>query len=449
MSTATATVGAPAMSAPEEAYLQDVRGNRIKLLWILRLHWGAIVGQTIAIVATRWIMGINIPVPHLFGIVAIEVVANAAAEVLLERSTRVSDGAIASVMVFRAVVLTALLALSGGVVNPFSTMYLVDIALATVLLGATWAWTIFFVSLSFYGAMFGLDQFGWLQFFPPVDRDAIMARHMQGMWVAFAVAAAFIVYIVQRVQVALTQVQEALAEERSLSLRKDKVASLATLAAGAAHELSTPLSTIAVAVKELQRSAEKSGAPEEQIEDLDLIREQVKRCRNILHHMSVQAGQNIGEPIAPLPLSRWVQVALEFLPDPSRVELHTNVELDDYAVKGPARGLTRALRSLLKNAVQASPPDRSVQLRVTVEKGQVRAEVEDGGCGMPPDILSRAGEPFFTTKVPGEGMGLGLFLTYTLAEQLGGGLEISSTPGVGTTATIKLPASSNRRSDQT
>ena len=85
-------------------------------------------------------------------------------------------------------------------------------------------------------------------------------------------------------------------------------------------------------------------------------------------------------------------------------------------------------------------------LRVAVEAGQVRAQVIDHGVGMPVEILARAGEPFFTTKVPGEGMGLGLFLTHTLAEQLGGGLELRSTPGAGTTATLKLPATAQRRS---
>ncbi len=420
--------------------------NRIKLSWLIRLHWGGIFGQSLAIMAARFMVGIDVPLWALFAILAFEVVENIGLELWLRRGGGVGQGFIAATMFLDAFILTALLALSGGYSNPFSTMYLVNVALATVLLDATWAWAMLGTSLALFASLFALHHVGVLQVLSTLDHEEIMALHMQGMWVSFAVAAAFIVYIVARVQLALTRVEEALAAERSLSARKDKVASLATLAAGAAHELSTPLSTIAVAVKELMRSAERDGAQAAALEDLALIREQVGRCRDILHHMSAQAGENAGEPIVELPLASWVEEAMAFLPDPKRVQLHAEGDLAAYAVAGPPRGLARALRSLLKNAVQASSPNEPVVLRVAVEAGQVRAQVIDRGVGMPVEILDRAGEPFFTTKVPGEGMGLGLFLTHTLAEQLGGGLELRSTPGAGTTATLKLPATAQRRS---
>jgi two-component system, sensor histidine kinase RegB len=426
--------------------LRGGQPNRIKLSWLLRLHWGGIFGQSLAIAAARWLVGIDVPLLALFAILAFEVVENIALELWLRRGGSVGQGFIATTMFLDAFILTALLALSGGYSNPFSTMYLVNVALATVLLDAAWAWAMLGTSLALFALLFALHHVGVLQVLSTLDNDEIMALHMQGMWVSFAVAAAFIVYIVARVQLALTRVEEALAAERSLSARKDKVASLATLAAGAAHELSTPLSTIAVAVKELMRSAERGGSQAAALEDLALIREQVGRCRDILHHMSAQAGENAGEPIIELPLADWVEEAMAFLADPKRVELHAGSDLAAYAVAGPPRGLARALRSLLKNAVQASSPDEPVVLRVAVEAGQVRIQVIDRGVGMPVEILSRAGEPFFTTKVPGEGMGLGLFLTQTLAEQLGGSLELRSTPGTGTTATLKLPATAQRRS---
>ncbi|HEX9288598.1 MAG TPA: ATP-binding protein [Anaeromyxobacteraceae bacterium] len=450
MQAATLEATAPKASAPMRGSV-DQRGdtNRIKLSWLIRLHWGGVVGQTASIFAARWISKIDVPLRPLLSLVALEVVVNVALVVWLRRTGRVRERVIVATMFFDAVFLTALLALSGGFSNPFSTMYLVNVALATVLLDAAWAWAMVGLSLALYAMLFALDHVGVLQVLTSFERHEMMAVHMQGMWVAFAVSAAFIVYIMQRVQVALTQVEQALAEERSLSARKDKVASLATLAAGAAHELATPLSTIAVAVKELQRSAQKEHAPQHAIDDLALIREQVARCRDILHHMSAQAGENAGEPILAMPLAEWVKVALAHLPDRGRVELRADVDLGAHAVAGPPNGLARALRGLLKNALQASPADRSVLLRVDVEEGMARAQVVDQGCGMPADILSRAGEPFFTTKVPGEGMGLGLFLTQTLTEQLGGGLDLRSIPGTGTIATITLPIAPTRRSEAT
>jgi two-component system sensor histidine kinase RegB len=109
-------------------------------------------------------------------------------------------------------------------------------------------------------------------------------------------------------------------------------------------------------------------------------------------------------------------------------------------VEGPPKALARALRSLLKNALQASPAGSRVDLRFQVAGAEVRVEVADRGAGIPPDVLARVGEPFFTTKMPGEGMGLGLFLTRALAEQLGGALDLESQPGKGTTARLRLPA---------
>ena len=423
--------------------------NRIRLSWLLKLRWGGAVGQTLAILAARLIIQIDVPVAILLSIVCFEVVENFLLEQWMQRAKTVPHGVIAATMFLDAALLTALLALSGGYSNPFATIYLVNVALAVVLLDSPWAWAMLGASLVLYGSLFAVGHVAGLGPLSTLDHQDLMALHMQGMWVAFVVAAAFIVYVMQRVQMALTRAQQALAEERSLSTRKDKVASLATLAAGAAHELSTPLSTIAVVVKELQRSAEKSGAPETAIQDFALIREQVERCRDILHHMSAQAGENAGERFVAVPLVRWVVDTLEFLPGRGRVDVQAKVDLEAYAVSGPPKSITRALRSLLKNALQASPESSRVLLQISLEGDLVVVQVIDRGCGMPSEILSRAGEPFFTTKVPGEGMGLGLFLTQTLAEQLGGGLELSSTPGSGTVATLKLPLAPAHRSDVT
>ena len=440
--------GVRSIPAREPAWRDPrVDANRIKLSWLLRLHWGGIVGQTLAIMAARWVLGIDVPMAALLGLVGFEVAVNVALEVWLRSAARVRDGAIPATMLFDTVVLTALLALSGGYSNPFSTMYLVDVALATVLLESAWAWAILATSMACFASLFALDHVGALQVLSNLQHEEILSLHMQGMWISFAVAAAFIVYIVGRVGAELTRMEQELDAERSLSVRKDKVASLATLAAGAAHELSTPLSTIAVVVKELQLSAERAGATATAQEDLQLIREQVARCRDILHLMSAQAGENAGEPFLSVSLSRWVEDAIQRLPDADRVDVHTDVDLDAFEVSGPPRGLTRALRGLLKNALQASPPEQHVTLDVAVDEARVRVQVVDRGCGMPAEVLSRAGEPFFTTKQPGAGMGLGLFLTQTLAEQLGGSVELRSTPGSGTTATLMLPASKRRRSE--
>jgi two-component system sensor histidine kinase RegB len=270
-----------------------------------------------------------------------------------------------------------------------------------------------------------------------LDQRHMMGAHLRGMWVAFVLAAVFIVFFVQRVSSALAARERELQTARAQAERREKLASLATLAAGAAHELSTPLSTIAIVAKELQRSLAETVAPDVRA-DLQLVRDQVARCRDILDRMAAHAGEHAGEPLAPITVRGWIGSALDGLPARDRVVVEATD--DEGTLVGPPRALADALRGLLKNALQASPPGAPVTLRVSAGEGQIRASVVDSGPGIAPDVLARIGEPFFTTKGPGEGMGLGLFLTRALAEQLDGEFHINSRAGAGTEASIRLPA---------
>ena len=314
------------------------------------------------------------------------------------------------------------------------------LALAAVLLPSAWAWALMAVSLVSFASLFlheaATHPAHHVQMH--MDNAEIMAAHLRGMWVAFALAAVFIVFFVQRVSSALAERERELRVTRAHAERRGKLASLATLAAGAAHELSTPLSTIAIVAKELQRSLTSVPvAPEVQV-DLQLVRDQVARCRDILDRMAAHAGENVGEPLAAVTVRRWVDAALDGFAARGRVVVEASDP--DAMFVGPPRALADALRGLLKNALQASPPDAPVTLRVASANGRIRASVLDRGRGMTPDVLARVGEPFFTTKGPGEGMGLGLFLTRALAEQLDGEFHIVSRAGAGTEAWIDLPA---------
>jgi two-component system, sensor histidine kinase RegB len=435
----TASIPLPVPQAPiRDAAAARADRGRVNLHWLVQLHWWAILGQCIVVAAAEAWTPIGLPLVTLGGLVILEIAGNIALG-LWARQVKVTDASVAAVMFIDIGALTVVLDLTGGAANPFSTLYLVIVALAAVLLPLRWCWALMGASLLGFATLFVDDALegSTHHIHSDLDHAAMMDAHLRGMWIAFALAAVFVVFFVQRVSTALATREKELAYARTLAARREKLASLATLAAGAAHELSTPLSTIAVVAKELQKLLG-TKVPTEVGNDLQLVRDQVARCREILDRMAAHAGENAGEPLARFTVRSWIDSALE--PFPARARVTVDAPGAEARIMGPPRALGDTLRGLIKNAVQASPPGSQVTLRVVEEGGRVRASVIDQGKGMTPDVLARVGEPFFTTKVPGEGMGLGLFLTRALAEQLGGAFQIVSRPGAGTEASIELPA---------
>lgn len=408
--------------------------HAVNFSWLLQLRWGSIAGQLTLILIVHGVLGFSLPLAPLFLCVAIEAVSNAAFALRLRRSAEVQPWMPGLLMGLDVALLTAMLRLTGGPFNPFTTLYLVNIALAAVVLPATWSWFLTALSLLCFGLLF-------------LDRALLggggghadhLQMHLQGMWVAFGLAAGFIVYFVHRVTRSLAQRDAELAAARALTARHEKLASLATLAAGAAHQLSTPLSTIAVVAKELERHLERRDVDEATVADARLIREQVERCRDILLQLAADAGESTGEAIQPMAVDLLLQAAVRGLPAES-ISLSISPAARAELLVAPPRALAQALRGIVKNACEASPPGSQVRVRVDRDAGGWAIEVADRGHGMAEEVLAHAGEPFFTTKGPDKGMGLGVFLARTVVERLGGSFSLDSVLGQGTRAQLRLP----------
>src|SRR6218665_342406 len=262
----------------------------INLSWLLRLRWGALFGQLAVILGVHLGLGLPQRLGPLFAPVAVGAASNAALGLWTRRRERpIPEGLTWAVMALDVVLLTVLLELSGGASNPFSALYLVHIALAAVVLREGWTWALTVLAVACFGELFVGA--------PAHHHIHDMRMHLEGMWAAFALAAGFIVYFVQRVTRALAAREAELVSARAASARHDKLTALATLGAGAAHELSTPLSTIAVVARELERHLERAGQETSSLEDVRLIREQVARCRDILARMASDAGASQGEAL--------------------------------------------------------------------------------------------------------------------------------------------------------
>jgi two-component system sensor histidine kinase RegB len=312
----------------------------------------------------------------------------------------------------------------------------VQIVMAALVLGRQWTWIVTALSVGGYAFLFlgSTEELRAAQSMHPE-----IALHMRGMWLAFAVTALIVAALVTRLAIAVERRDRALAVLRDEALRTGRMASLATLAAGAAHELSTPLSTIAVAAHELERGLSDHDAGAELQRDALLIRTETDRCRRILEAIAGRAGEPPGDTPRETPLGDIAAALADRLPAADRARLHLDVPAEVHVV-WPVQVVARALANVVQNALQASSRTDSVAVSAAVLPGRrIRLSVVDRGCGMSSDALSRAGEPFFTTKPAGVGTGLGLFVTRSSVEQLGGTLELTSVPGRGTTATITLP----------
>ena len=408
----------------------------ISIAWLVRLRWGAALGQTITIAVASFALGIALPLAPLAALVFGTAISNLALASRLRRGDEMSTRFIGLVLGADILVLSGLLYFSGGPSNPFSVMYLVHVTLAALVLGVRWAGGMVVLSAVSYAALFvwhvPVPALSHVHHEPGSPFSSSFSVHLQGMWIAFAVAASLIAYFVSRVAGALKTREAELAR---ITASSEKLASLTTLAAGAAHELGTPLATIAVAAKELERSLRSS--PE--VTDAMLIRTEVERCRGIIQRMSAQAGETMGEVPRATTAAETFRGCVERL-DRAAASAITIEEVDVPAFSCPPEGLVQVMLNLVQNACWAVAANGGrVLLRAETSPAAVSLIVEDEGVGIDAAMLGRLGEPFVTTKPPGEGMGLGVFLARTFAERWGGRFDLRAGNGKGAVATLVLP----------
>lgn len=428
----------PAQPVPEAA-------PQIALPWIVRLRYGMAAGQLGTILFVRYALGIPIPVwliavaPVLVGLSNLLLVARTTNPALPRRIP--TAVLVAWTFVFDTLCLTFVLMLAGGPTNPFSLLYLVHITLSAIILTKRWTWLLGGLSTLCFGLLF------W--FYRPVavlevhHPAAGTDLHLIGMWIGFGVAAVLVALFSGKISEVLRQHENRLLRMQEELAKRDRLASLATLSAGAAHELNTPLATIAVVAKELELYATNTVRDDAVADDSRLIRTEVDRCREILWRMSVQGAQPAAQTLELVDVHDLLDDLRREIQQPGRVEVSGPPEHVFLTI--PRRAVAQALIALTRNALEASRPDAPVRVIAQPLASRFLFVVSDHGSGMSGDTLRRIGEPFFTTREPGKGMGLGVFLVRTLAEQLEGRLAFDSTPQTGTRAIFELPLTTEQK----
>jgi len=415
----------------------------LALPWVLRLRYGMVAGEAAIIVGMSYGFHLDIPLLWTLAPLAVVLVSNILLGRLRVPPSRFPQETLAAIFCLDTLCLTAILGLAGGPMNPFSLLYLVQITLSAVVLRKVWTWALGALSTACFGVLFFFNAPS--RVFQSHQAEQGLSPHLIGMWIAFAIAAALITFFTGKIADALRTRELEVLKLQDQVAKNERLASLVTLAAGAAHELGTPLATIAVVARELERYAATLADNDAVLDDAKLIRSEVERCRRILERMSAQSAEPIGEAPTAVRLGDFLSQVLAEFSEPQRALLAIELADEELAAVLPTQAMAQSLAAIIQNALDANLDQRPILITATETGSTLRIAVRDHGAGMPANVLRRIAEPFFTTKEPGKGMGLGTFLVRTFAESLGGRVLFDSVPGDGTTATLELPLVSSRQ----
>lgn len=415
----------------------DENATQLRLRTVVRLRWIAVAGQAVTVALVYFGLGFDLPVGACAFVIALSAWLNIALRIRYDGRIWLQSRYGTAMLAYDVLQLAALLYLTGGLQNPFAFLIVAPVMVSaskqpvehTLVLGlivivCVTALSFFHLPLPWY----------------PGEKLVLPLTYVAGVWTALVCGAVFFALYAQRIAKEARQMSEALAATEAVLMREQSMSALDGLAAAAAHELGTPLSTIAVVATELQRELP-PGNPH--TEDLALLKAQADRCRDILAKLS--AGSD--EPdvmFMRVPLTHLLEEAAE----PHRVfDIDINIDIrgdnasregerspQPVSVRNP--GILYGLGNLIENAADFAKT--RVDIRAEWDDGRVAITIADDGPGFPAPVKERLGEPYVTTRAAGarkatagtdgHGMGLGFFIAKTLLERSGARLTFTNRP---------------------
>lgn len=399
-------------------------GGALSARTLLWLRWLAATGQGI----TLWVVaqtGVELPWPQCCGALIVTVFSNAVLAWWLRQVHWEMGEGFFHVLLWDVFTLTFLLHWTGGLGSPFALFYVVQLTLAAVALRTS---AVIGLGVATGGGLVWL----WQNAIPLRWRGGqevpTELLHL-GFFVALVLAAGVVLWLLLSLRRRSYRLQKERERLRSELESRDRFLSVAVLATGFAHELGTPLGTIALAAEELRIHPD--------VETATIIVREADRCRMVLQRLRELGQEATGRSAELAVVGRTIDATLEELPPGQRSRVRTVVEASEEPIA--CAGLREALLVLLRNALLSSSDDTVVSLRLELQDEWVRFIVEDSGPGFSVEMLAHWGEPFRTTRDTGAGLGLGLFFVRRLAASMHGSVTVENRIEGGARVTFLIP----------
>ncbi|MEQ8822923.1 MAG: ActS/PrrB/RegB family redox-sensitive histidine kinase [Filomicrobium sp.] len=409
-----------------------LNADSMRLATIIRLRWIGVAGQLVTIGFTYLWLGFDVPLPYCLALIALSAWLNVFLLISFPPRHRLSAPFAASLLTYDMLQLAALIYLTGGIGNPFVMLMIAPCIVSAATLPVVYTFTISAITIV---SAYLLTYFYWpLPWYSGI-RFELPILYKVGILTSVGTGLVFVAFYVRRLAHESREMSAALSATELILAREQKLHALDGLAAAAAHELGTPLSTIYLVAKELEREL---GPDHPNAEDLALLRSQSDRCREILRtltrkpdaqdpmHAAVSIREIIDDAAAPyLELGKVIRI------DAQPVDgAGPDVSPEPVGLRQP--GLIYGLGNIIENAVDFARFNVDVVSRWDADK--VTIEILDDGPGFPPDLIDSIGDPYVTTRGAGagkaskeaSGLGLGFFIAKTLLERSGATLELEN-----------------------
>jgi two-component system, sensor histidine kinase RegB len=412
------------MEAPSTLGALPVEARRIRLRTLTLIRWGAIAGQAAAILVTHYGLGFAVPIGAALFVVAASGLLNMALTLGRPVGARLGERAAVWYLAYDIGQLAVLLYLTGGLENPFAFLLLAPVTVSATILSLRST-----IGLCLWALLCVTALAIWhLQLPWSPGGFALPGLYVLGSWIALCLGIAFFASYTFRVAEEARRMSNALAATQLALAREQQLSALGGLAAAAAHELGSPLGTIAVAARELAREVPVDSPF---AEDIQLLISETARCRDILAELAQRSDSDVSHSFERIPFDATVEFAATRHAN-DRIELHFDVEGGQGAAKGaPAPMMihrpevVHGIGNLVQNAVQFA--NQRVEVVTRWSENDIIVTIRDDGPGFPGRLLERLGEPYVSARDgDGEHMGLGIFIAQTLLQRTGAKLEFSN-----------------------